>query len=76
MVIYSNDILYNGSILKCLTIIHIPSFLLVEESFGVSWGSAAGGWCSLGSDWASACDDNGLLDGDWLSTNCNDHDTS
>ena len=72
MVIYSNDILYNGSMLKCLTIIYIPSFLLVEESSGASWGSTGGAWCSLGSGWASACDDNGLLGSDWFSSNCND----
>ena len=73
MVIYSNDILYNGSMLKCLTIIYIPSFLLVEESSGASWGSTGGGWFSLGSGWASACD-NGLLgrDWSWFPSDCND----
>ena len=74
--VYSNDILYNGSTLKHLTVIYIPSFLLVEESSDASWDSTGDGWCSLSSGWSSACDNNSLIGGDWLSTNCNDHDTS
>ena len=71
MVIYSNDILYNGNTVKSSQY-YIPSFLLVEESFDSSWSSTGGGWCSLDSGWASACDDNGLIGSDWLSSNCND----
>ena len=45
--------------------------LPVEESFESCWCSGDGGWYSF--DWASTCDNKGLIGGDWLSTKCMRH---